>query len=139
MKKIILGSTVALALAAGAFSVYADSPEATNNEFEDRYEYMNENRPSQRNSHRFNPDFTEEERQEWVDEMQAERSAYREERISAGIQEGTLTEEEAAEWRAHFEESDRLHRENRFSERGFSNHGHGMRRNNRHMHGGCHY
>lgn len=132
MKKIILGSALVATLGIGAFSVYADS--APVNEFGRGYSHMSDSGNQAKTDREI---FTEEERQEWFDERQAERSAYREERIQLALDEGWITEEEAAERRAELAERDRLYEENGFSNRGY-HHG-GMRNRSRQGRAyGCH-
>lgn len=122
MKKILLASTLVATLGIGAVSVYADSP--SENEFNRGYSHMSNNAVERG---RFNKDgeiFTEEERQEWFNERQTERSEYREERIQFALDEGWITEAEATERRAELAERDQLHEENGFG--GRKSHG-GMR------------
>lgn len=126
MKKILLASALVTTMGIGAFSVYADSSDGY--EFNRGYGHMSSNNLNRGHSNVDREIFTEEERQEWFDQRQAERSEHRDERIQLALDEGWITEEEAAERRAELEERDRLHEKSDFAGSGF-HHG-GMRREN---------
>ncbi len=105
MKKILLVGALVFTMVVGAFAAYADSPDSNRFSFGRGYGHMN--------GYEFNRevDLNDEDREQWINERQEERTEYREERIKDALEDGTITEEQAKEWRERFDEMDELHEE----------------------------
>lgn len=125
MKRILLAGALIMTMGIGAFSVYADSTSV--NEYNQTYSQMHHNGLGRGRFNKDGENFTEEERQEWFENRQAERSEHRDERIKLALEEGWITEEEAAEREAELAERDQFQQENRYSNRRSYNGGMGRR------------
>src|SRR5665648_810793 len=106
---LVIGVLV-LTMVVGAFAVYADSPSTNVFSFGRGYGHMNGND--------FNGeiDVNDQEREEWINEIQEERTEYREERIKYALENGTITQEQAIEWREHLTEMDEFYEESGYIE-----------------------
>lgn len=155
MKKKILVGVLVLTLVLGAISVYADSPDM--NEYGRGYGQMDGSGYGHMNGNPYNQEnkrinrsednewtennrgfcgnqrnLTEEEREEWFQETQEERSEYREESIKRDLENGIIDQDQADKWRAHFAERDEFHKENGYRDECCQGGGRGRSNNNNH-------